>query len=83
MGDLQLNPLGNLGTMTDASNVSKSVNMYNVNIILENHSIAAHLSVGEFPSNNYCDVIIGMELIEHGKLLMENGKFAFDISKLK
>lgn len=49
--------VSNYGTMTDASNTSKPVNLYICSILLENHQKSIKLEVAGFIGRRECDMM--------------------------
>jgi predicted aspartyl protease len=73
----------NFGTMTDVSNIPRKVSLYTCNILLENHQKTIRMEVGIFTGRPECDMIIGVDIIKHGRLLVDGELFSFDINILK
>lgn len=71
------------GTMEDASNNENKVTIYVANILLENHSQSVKTPVGSFKGKKECDVIIGMDIIQHGQLFIGGNKLNFVIKGLQ
>ena len=82
VADLKL-PVTNLGTVTDASGKPRKVNLYTISLLLEGHTQWIKLECGVTVSRKECEVIIGMDIIQHGELHITNGQLNFEIKALK
>ena len=71
------------GIMTDASNNSKEVDLFILNILLDGHTKSAKIECAEFVGREECDVIIGMDIITNGVLIVRGEDFTFNINILK
>lgn len=56
---------------------------YACGLLLENHSKFINIQPAKFSHRKECDVIIGMDVIQHGLFILDNGKFSFKIDQLK
>ena len=72
------------GTMKDASNNDTEVDMNIANLLLPEHTKSIRSSFAVMPAaKKECDIIIGMDLLQYGKLILEKKEFAFTIEELK
>lgn len=63
-------------------NSSTIANRWKCNILLNEHSKSISIAPAEFYMREECDLIIGMDIINHGRFLLENEKFSFIIKQL-
>jgi predicted aspartyl protease len=56
---------------------------FSCGLLLENHSKSINIQPAEYPYRRECDVIIGMDIIQHGLFIINKGKFSFTIDQLK
>lgn len=56
---------------------------YILNISLEGHSKSIRINPATFGKSREFDVIIGMDIIQHGLFVLDKGKFSFTIDQLK
>lgn len=52
-------------------------------LLLENHSKSINAQPAEFSYRKECDVIIGMDIIQHGLFILNKLEFSFTIEQLK
>jgi hypothetical protein len=50
---------------------------------MENHSKSINIQPAEFPNKKECDIIIGMDIIQHGLFILDKGEFSFTIDQLR
>jgi predicted aspartyl protease len=56
---------------------------YECGLLIENHSKSINIQPAEFSYRKECDIIIGMDVIQHGLFILNKGKFSFTIEQLK
>ena len=71
------------GAVSDASGRVKNTDLVNCNILLEDHKTSAYIEVAIFPGRPECDVIIGMDILQHSKFTYDKGTFNLDIDLIK
>ena len=69
----------------EVSTINGTINSkrFGCGLLLENHSKSINIQPAEFSHRKECDVIIGMDIIQHGLFILDNGKFSFTIDQLK
>jgi hypothetical protein len=61
----------------------KKSDKYILQLLLEGHSSSIKINSACFGKSREFDVIIGMDIIEHGLFVLDKGKFSFSIKQLK
>ena len=56
---------------------------YILQLSLEGHSQSVRINPASFGKSREFDVIIGMDIIQHGLFILDKGKFSFTIDQLK
>ncbi len=69
----------------EVSTINGSINTrrFGCGLLLENHSKYVNIQPAEFSNIKNCDVIIGMDIIQHGLFILNKGEFSFIIENLK
>lgn len=61
----------------------KKSDKYILQLSLEGHSQSIKINPACFGKSREFDVIIGMDIIQHGLFILDKGKFSFTIDQLK
>ena len=69
----------------EVSTINGTINSkrHGCGLLLENHSKSINIQPAEFSHRKECDVIIGMDIIQHGLFILNKGEFSFIIDQLK
>jgi hypothetical protein len=80
LNDLSLTKNGHVIIKTIHS--EKKSDKYNLKLILSGHSKSIKINCACFGKSREFDVVIGMDIINHGLLIIDHGVFSFKIDKL-
>jgi hypothetical protein len=61
----------------------KRSDKYILQLSLENHTQSIKINPACFGKSGEFDVIIGMDIIQHGLFVLDKGKFSFTVEQLK
>jgi predicted aspartyl protease len=81
INELNLEQTGEVELSTINGNINSK--RYGCGILLENHSKSINIQPAEFSHRKECDVIIGMDIIQYGRFVLNIGEFSFEIYQLK
>lgn len=81
ISDLKLEKKGDSKIMTIHGEEKSDV--FEISMLLTNHKKPLTLNVSSFDKKDGFDLIIGMDIISHGKLSIDKGKFTFTFNEYK
>jgi predicted aspartyl protease len=69
----------------EVSTINGTINTkrFGCGLLMENHSKSINIQPAEFPNKKECDIIIGMDIIQHGLFILDKGEFSFTIDQLR
>lgn len=78
----ELNPVKDGHTYIKTIHGEKKVDKYTLNLLLDKHTKYIKINSACFGNYTEFDVIIGMDIINYGKIILDKGAFSFTIDFL-